>query len=236
MFNNQIITTIASLFLLLIIILDPFHKAIASSPSFELQQLINENHRWVQTYGKSAAHLKSNYTDILAVDYVSNGKTLNATFWLTSGFDNFSAFIYSQPFRKITYGMLINVDSNTKTGYNGADYDFYLEAVAGNLSAYLYQLSSTGGYRLVGSQINFSQPFNDPNVLRGSVNLQLDLSSINYPSKYHVLFYTAESLKTDEVRQFTNWVIIPPPSLQVITSPNNIMIRQGDELLIPARN
>jgi hypothetical protein len=235
MFNNQIITTIASLFLLLIIILDPFHKAIASSPSFELQQLINENHRWVQTYGKSAAHLKSNYTDILAVDYVSNGKTLNATFWLTSGFDNFSAFIYSQPFRKITYGMLINVDSNTKTGYNGADYDFYVEAVAGNLSAYLYQLSSTGGYRLVGSKINFSQPFNDPNVLRGSVNLQLDLSSINYPSKYHVLFYTAESLKTDEVRQFTNWVIIPPPSLQVITSPNNIMIRQGDELLIPAR-
>ena len=131
--------------------------------------------------------------------------------------------------------MLINVDSNTKTGYNGADYDFYVEAVGGNLSAYLYQLSSTGGYRLVGSKINFSQPFSDPNVLRGSVNLQLDLSSINYPSKYHVLFYTAESLKSDEVRQFTNWVIIPPPSLQIITSPNNIMIRQGDELLIPAR-
>ena len=42
------------------------------------------------------------------------------------GFDNFSAFTYNQPFRKITYGMLINVDSNTKTGYNGADYDFYV--------------------------------------------------------------------------------------------------------------
>ena len=92
-----------------------------------------------------------------------------------------------------------------------------------------------GGYRLVSSKINFSRPFDDPNVLRGSVNLQLDLSSINYPSKYHVLFYTAESLKSDEVRQFTNWVIIPPPSLQIMTSPNNIMIRQGDELLIPAR-
>ena len=234
MFNNLLITTMISLFLLLII-LDPFHKAIASSPSFELQQLINENHRWVQTYGKSAAQLKSNYTDIQAVDYVSNGKTLNATFWLTSGFDNFSAFTYNQPFRKITYGTLINVDSNTKTGYNGSDYDFYVEAAGGKLSAYLYQLSSTGGYRLVSSKINFSQPFDDPNVLRGSVNLQLDLSSINYPSKYHVLFYTAESLKSDEVRQFTNWVIIPPPSLQIMTSPNNIMIRQGDELLIPAR-
>ena len=129
--------------------------------------------------------------------------------------------------------MLINVDSNTKTGYNGADYDFYVEEAGGKLSAYLYQLSSTGGYRIVGSKINFSQPFSDPDVLRGSVNLQLDLSSINYPSKYHALFYTAELLKSDEVRQFTNWVIIPPPSLQIMTSPNNIVIRQGDELLIP---
>src|SRR5262249_43694249 len=154
MFNNLAITTFVFIYLILTIILDPFYKAIGSSPSFELQQLINENHHWVQTYGKSAAQLKSNYTDILAVDYMSNGKTLNATFWLTSGFDNFSASRFSEPFRKVTYGMLINVDSNTKTGYNGADYDFYVESVAGNLSAYLYQLSSTGGYRIVGSEIN----------------------------------------------------------------------------------
>jgi len=235
-FNNLIIITVVPLLLSLIItILNTFHEAIASSPSFELQQLINENHRWVQTYGKSDAHLKSNYTDILAVDYISNGKTLNATFWLTSGFDNSSASIYNQPFRKITYGMLFDVDSNTKTGYNGADYDFYIESLAGKLSGYLYQLSSTGGYRLVGSKINFTQPFIDSNVLQGSVNLQLDLSSINYPSKYDVLFYTAESFKSDEVRQFTNWVIIPPPNLQLTTSPDNIMIRQGEELLIPAR-
>jgi hypothetical protein len=129
----------------------------------------------------------------------------------------------------------MNVDSNSETGYNGADYDFYIESLAGKLSAYLYQLSSTGGYRLVGSKINFTQPFIDSDVLRGSVHLSLDLGSINYPSKYDVLFYTAESLKSDEVRQFTNWVIIPPPNLQITTSPNNLMIRQGEELLIPAR-
>ena len=41
---------------------------------------------------------------------------------------------------------------------------------------------------------------------QGSVNLQLDLRSINYPSKYNVLFYTAESFKSNEVRQFTSWV------------------------------
>ena len=30
-------------------------------------------------------------------------------------------------------------------------------------------------------------------------------------------------------------VTIPPPTLEVVTSPNNIMIRQGEEQLIPAR-
>jgi hypothetical protein len=31
-------------------------------------------------------------------------------------------------------------------GYNEADYDFYIEAVNGKWSQYLYQLSSTGAY------------------------------------------------------------------------------------------
>jgi hypothetical protein len=240
----MVVVFLTSLLLLLSLLLvsvlpSPFYKeAIAlssSSPSFGLQEMINENHHWVQTYGNSDEHLKSNYTDILAVDYISNGKTLNATFWLASGFKSSLASIYNQPFRKIAYGMLIDADSNTKTGYNGADYDFYVESAAGKLSAYLYQLSSTGGYRLIASKINYSQPFVDPNVLLGSVNLELDLSSINYPSDYNLLFYSAESFKSNEVRQFTSWVSIPPPSLQITTSPTNIIIRQGEEQLIPAR-
>ena len=161
---------------------------MAISPSFDLQELINKNHHWAQIYGNSDAHLKSNYTDILAVKFISNGKSLNATFWLASGFKNSSLSTYNQPGRKIAYGMLIDVDSNTKTGYNGADYDYYVESAAGKLSSYLYQLSSTGGYRLVGSKINHSQPFVDPNVGLGSVNLQLDLSSIDNPRKYNLIY------------------------------------------------
>src|SRR5437660_7116456 len=99
-FIKSIIVTIIPL-LLLLLILNPFHKTMALSPSFELQEMINENHHWVQTYGNSDAHLKSNYTDILSVDYISDGKTLDATFWLASGFENFSASIYNQALRKI---------------------------------------------------------------------------------------------------------------------------------------
>jgi hypothetical protein len=231
-----------NLILFLFLLLNPLYKeTFALSPFFELQEITNENQQWVQTFGNSDKYLKSNYTDILAVNYISDGKTLNTTFWLASGFGNssVSTYTYDQPFRKISYGMFIDADSNTKTGYNGADYDFYIESAGGKLSTYLYQYSSTGGYRLVNSIINFSepaQPFDPyPDFRLGSVNLNLDLVSINYPSKYNILFYSVESYKSNEVRQYTSWVTIPPPSLEVITSPSNIMIRQGEEQLIPAR-
>lgn len=53
----------------------------ASSPSFELQEMINENRDWFQTYGNNDLNLKNNYTDILAVNYVSDDETLKATIW-----------------------------------------------------------------------------------------------------------------------------------------------------------
>jgi hypothetical protein len=220
--------------LLLLPIVNSIHKVMATSPSFELQELINENHHWIQSYGNSNAHLKSNYTDILSVGYISNGKTLNTTFWLASGFKNSTAAIYDQPFRRISYGMLIDADTNTRTGYNGANFDFYIELNAGKLSEYLYELSATGGYRLVESKTNYSQPLLDPNVAQDSVTLSLDLGYLNYPSKYNVLFYTAESYKSNEVRQFTSWVNVPPPKLHITTLPNNVMIKQGEVRLIPA--
>jgi hypothetical protein len=58
---------------------------------------------------------------------------------------------------------------------------------------------------------------------------------MDYSGKYNLLFYTAESFKSNEVRQFPSWVNIPPPRLQIATSPSNILIRQGEEQLIPAR-
>ncbi|MGD9672396.1 MAG: hypothetical protein AB7U98_02825 [Candidatus Nitrosocosmicus sp.] len=218
---------------------------MASSPSFELQELINENRQWVQTYGNSTEGLKTSYTDILSTNYISDGKTLNTTVWLYSGFSNSSSAydeIYNAPdaysnlsSAKLSYGILIDSDANTRTGYNGADYDFYAELYEGKLNVYLYQLSSTGGYKLVGSKSNLTFSHAESPVGPGYANLNLDLSSIGYPSEYNLLFYSAESIGSNEVRQFTNWVTIPPPSLEISTSPSDISIRQGEEQMIPAR-
>ena len=56
------------------------------------------------------------------------------------------------------------------------------------ISQYLYQLSSTGAYMLVDSKINYTEPFGGPTIGPGYVKLQLNLSSINSPSGYGILF------------------------------------------------
>jgi hypothetical protein len=215
-----------------------FHKVFAASPAFDQvlitdEQTGNQKNDWVQTYGNDSTHLRSDYANILAVDYDSDGKTLDTTFWLASNSEN--ASIYSQPLKHIRYGMLIAIVSLPQnSGYNGANYNFYIEAVNGKWSEYLYQLSSTGTHSLVYSKTNYTESFGGPIIGPGYVKLRLDLDSIHSPSSYGLSFYTAESFKSNEVRDFTSWVGVPPATIKVLTHPKDIVIRQGEEHLIPA--
>lgn len=78
-FINFYVIIIILFLLLLILTLYAFHKAIALSPRFQIQETNNEDHKLVLLYGNSEAMKdvarESNYTDMLAVDYLSNGKT-----------------------------------------------------------------------------------------------------------------------------------------------------------------
>ena len=150
-FGSIDIIFVLLILLLLLISYSLFHKAIAASPAFDQifitdEQFGNQTNDWVQTYGNDSTQLRSDYTNLLAVDYLSDGKTLDTTFWLASNSENAST--YSQPLKRIRYGMLIAIVSlPPNSGYNGANYNFYVEAVDGNWSEYLYQLSSTGTLR-----------------------------------------------------------------------------------------
>ena len=57
--SNDLIIVVIISSILILLFMTSFHKTMAISPSFELQELINKNHHWVQTYGNSDAHLKS---------------------------------------------------------------------------------------------------------------------------------------------------------------------------------
>ena len=234
------LTSLVIVFILLFLLFSYsfFHNAFAASPAFDQifitdEQMKNQKNDWVQTYGNDSSHLKSDYANIVAVDYLSDGKTLDATLWLKSNLENSST--YSQPLKKIRYGMLIAIVSlPPASGYNGANYNYYIEAVNGRWSEYLYQLSSSGSSALVKSRINYTIPFNGTTLGPGYVRLRLDLSSLNYPTGYGLSFYTAESYKSNEVRDFTSWVAIPPAGIDILTHPKNIVIRQGETHLIPA--
>jgi hypothetical protein len=222
-----------SVLLLLSISNSLFHKAFAASPAFDQVLISNQKNHWVQTYGNDSTHLKSDYANLLAVGYNSDGKTLDATFWLASHTEN--ASIYSQPLKHIRYGMLIAIVSLPQnSGYNGANYDFFIEAINGKWSQYLYELSSTGTRALIDSKINYAESFGGPTIGPGYVKLRLNLDSIHSPSSYGLSFYTAESFKSNEVRDFTTWVGVPPATIDVLTHPKDVVIRQGEEHLIPS--
>ena len=237
-FGSIDIIFVLLILLLLLISYSLFHKAIAASPAFDQifitdEQFGNQTNDWVQTYGNDSTQLRSDYTNLLAIDYLSDGKTLDSTFWLASNSENAST--YSQPLKRIRYGMLIAIVSlPPNSGYNGANYNFYVEAVDGNWSEYLYQLSSTGTSALIESKINYTETLGGPTIGPGYIKLRLDLDSINSPSAYGLSFYTAESFKSNEVRDFTGWIVIPPANVNILTHPENIVIRQGEKHLIPA--
>jgi hypothetical protein len=232
------IDVISILLLILIISSSLLNNALAASPAFDQnfitdEGISNRKNDWVQTYGNDSTQLRSDYTNLLAVDYFSDGKTLDTTFWLATNLENAST--YSQPLKRIRYGMLIAVPSLPPTsGYNGANYNLYIEAIDGKWSEYLYQLSSTGSSALIESKINYTESYNGTTIGPGYVKLQLDLKSINSPNAYGLSFYTAESYKSNEVRDFTNWIAIPPATLDILTHPEEIVIRQGETHLVPA--
>ena len=78
----------------------------------------------LESYGGKASSIL--YGDIRLVNYISNGKTFNATLWLQN-----SPFTCEDPSKsvclnnlvRLQYGMLIDVDSNLGTGWDGADYE-----------------------------------------------------------------------------------------------------------------
>jgi hypothetical protein len=132
--------------------------------------------------------------------------------------------------------MLISIASLPfNSGYNGANYDFYIEASNGKWSEYLYRMSPTGTRALIYSKANFTESFGGPEVGPGYVKLRLNLDSINSPSIYGLSFYTSKSLQSNEVRDFTAWVAVPPHDIDVVTNPKDMAIRQGEELLIPPK-
>jgi hypothetical protein len=265
---------------------------VAASPFFGLEEIKDGSNDWTYTdTSKREISTKLNNgtkapgsTDIIAVNYISDGKTLNATLWLSAdiekdlSFNNNSIttisynvsqlavaslsknksctsnlnnslvcrFIrettiskddpFGGKFASVIYGMLIDADSNIKTGWNGADYELQYATWNGTWTNVLFELSSTGGSRELKSESNITGFFGGDKTFAstpGYVTLSLDLGSIHYPNSYRVLVYTSIGSHMQSLDDFSSWIDIPPNQFDVSTLPKPVVLKQGDQEDIP---
>jgi hypothetical protein len=203
-----------------------YSEVSPQSPSFSFQEIIDKRNDWVDMRTKQYANNSDPSTDILAVNYFSDGKTLNATLWLFFPFKD-----KPSQYDTMKYGMLIDADFNKKSGYEGIDYQFEIRwnNQTQTWTKILEGWSPNGSQRTLDVIYNYTGFFQKQ---KDFVVLSLDLSSLNYPDKYKVSFYAEIEDKDITLTDFTRWVAIPPLELVISTSPNSLVLRPGEKKTI----
>jgi len=169
------------------------------------------------------------FQDMKSITYYSDGNFLYATIFLNSLFE-------IQPQSNYTaYGMLIDIDYNIDTGWNGFDYllKIYRE---NNMQTWSYQLEEQthdGTLRILYKKNNFTQFFDINN--QNYIYVSLDLKKINYPKEFLMVFFTDYDYQNNksnlyhEITDFSDFIFIPPPKFQITTAPMNILMRPGEK-------
>lgn len=231
-------------------------EAFALSSSFARQGIINKDNGWsilparqnltaidlppnVMKLAKNAAECKVQQVPrpptISAVTYLSDGKTLNATLWLSNPFiqppANASSWIHPPykeiPWYRIGYYMSIHVHSVYDTG--GPDYRLGIEwnVQNGTWRKIVQEFSPISGGKVLSQQYNYPVPLG-----KNYINLSFDLLSLNYPNLYDILFYTNDFYVNDgrlcRMVIVTSRVYVPPPEFSITPRPSTITLRPGE--------
>ena len=209
-----------------IIFLTPFllfsfsNNVFAESPSFLEQEIVDNKSDWIEmSTNKILTKEREKYTDIMSVDYFSDGKTLNATLWLLFPFKE------SPRMKEVNYGMYIDTDFDSKTGFGGIDYKVELQWRNNSWNKVIETWSKFGNERTIA---NYSDITGFYEKEKHYITMSADLQKILYPQKYKVLFY-AEFRRDNGIliSDITRWVAIPPLELDIFTIPKSMELYQG---------
>jgi hypothetical protein len=228
-------------------------ESFAVSPPFSLQGIYNNHSDWSleKTLGYSNVKNISECTTqqhrflsphIAAADYISDGKTLNATLWLSSPF-KVPSISSSSGFKQIerTYAMLIHIDSAYDIGQN------YQAAIQWssltNTWSKITKKSSPPFVVKTGNEEILDQKDNYTNFFRSGknyVDLPLNLGFLGYPYQYSIISYASDTYLTKDyhichLKDITSVVHIPPPEFIISTLPNSVNLFPGENKSIELR-
>ena len=199
----------------------------ALSKPFKFREVEDDKGLWL---GLSDGIPKKNgmhATDIESVIYYSDGKVLNATYWIKNLTELTTPRVMSSV-ATIVYGMLIDSDLDSNTGLEGIDH--MLEVSWSNSTKSwterISELSKTGLTNTIYTHNNYSDFYTKNGH---AVHLSLNLSKISSPDRYRVFFYAYNSNK-DQDSPWTvdpaTWVYLPPPVYQLVSDDRTINISQ----------
>lgn len=194
------------------------------SPLFSEQEITDPPHDRINMTTKEITNKGYRPNDIVSVDYFSDGKFLNATLWF------YLPFQQSPSPKEVDYGMFIDSDFNSKTGFGGMDYKVEIQwnQTSQSWDYVIESWSLYGDKKVLVKKNNYTNFYA---IGEKYVSLSLDLEKILNPQKYKVLFYT-DSRKTENkplIIDFTRWIAIPPLTLTLSTKPNSIELEQGQQ-------
>jgi hypothetical protein len=201
------------------------NEVFAASPSFTDREITDKPRDWLDLKTRNSTKDADFSTDILAVDYYSNGKILNATYWLSAPFKE------KPSDSEVNYGMYIDADFNDDTGFNGIDYKVEIKwnNETQNWDKVIESWSQIGKTRVLENISDYTGFYKKDGYY---VLLDVNLDELLSPEKYKVLFYSEAKREGSFRTDLTRWVAIPPLELAVFASPSSIELRKGDEKTI----
>ena len=238
MFKPKILFLISTYFFIIVLLFLQFYSYnINASPhTFGhnaiqdeiFDDLINMTCMQSPTFDSCVGSVSGNASiNIRSIDYFSDAETLNATIWLLSPIQNNVDLNDT-----ISYGMFIDADSNTKSGWQGVDYQLEVSWNNGTWNKILYQFSSSGSDREIINEVYDKIKFFDYD--KNYILLSINLDNIGFPEKYKIMLYTEYFTrnKSNWSMDFSNWINIPPKEFSILTTPDPVTLRVGDEKII----
>lgn len=158
--------------------------------------------------------------DIEGATYLSDGRFINTSLWVNNNpIENLGS----------KYAVIVDIDSNPETGGTGGG-DYIIQvSLDRNLKKWTRQLIEVSDFgrgnkernsEIITKKILENSPITNP------IHIDIDLKDLNFPKSFDMIFYAATERELFE--DYTSWIHIPPPSIQISFYDNPFNIRPGE--------